>query len=62
MKNELKEDDYYLLESKYGKYYRAFYLGDDIDRDSIDAKYEDGRLIITFDKVQEKKRRDIAVK
>jgi HSP20 family protein len=62
MKNELKEDDYYLLESKYGKYYRAFYLGDDIDRDSIDAKYEDGRLIITFDKVESKKRRDIAVK
>jgi HSP20 family protein len=62
MKEELKEDDYYLLESKYGKYYRAFYLSDDIDRDSIDAKYEDGRLIITFEKVASKKRKDIAVK
>jgi len=62
MKQELKEDDYYLLESKYGKYYRAFYLSDDIDRDSIDAKYEDGRLIITFEKVASKKRKDIAVK
>ncbi len=62
MKQELKEDDYYLLESKYGKFYRAFYLSDDIDRDSIDAKYEDGRLIITFEKVESKKRKDIAVK
>ncbi len=62
MKKELKEDDYYLLESKYGKYYRAFYLSDDIDRDSIQAKYEDGRLIITFEKVPNKKRKDIAVK
>ncbi len=62
MKEEVKEDDYYLLESKYGKYYRAFYLSDDIDRDSIDAKYEDGRLIITFEKVPSKKRKDIQVK
>jgi len=61
-KKEVKEDDYYLMESKFGKYYRAFYLSDDIDRDSIDAKYEDGRLTITFEKVESKKRRDIAVK
>ena len=62
MKKEVKEDDYYLIESKFGKYYRTFYLSDDIDRDSIDAKYEDGRLIITFEKVENKKRRDIYVK
>jgi HSP20 family protein len=62
MKKELKEDDYYLLESRYGKFYRTFYLSDDIDRDSIDAKYEDGRLIVTFEKVAAKKRRDISVK
>jgi HSP20 family protein len=61
-KKEVKEDDYYLMESKFGKYYRAFYLSDDIDRDSIDAKYEDGRLTITFEKVESKKRKDIAVK
>ena len=62
MKNEVKEDDYYLLESKFGKYYRAFYLPDDIDRDSISAKYEDGRLTVTFEKAPEKKRKEIAVK
>jgi len=62
MKKEVKEDDYYLLESKFGKFYRAFYLSDDINRDSIDAKFEDGRLIVKFEKVEAKKRRDIAVK
>ncbi len=62
MKEEVKEDDYYLMESAFGKYTRSFYLPDDIDRDSIDARYENGRLIITFEKVASKKRRDIAVK
>ena len=62
MKEEVKEDDYYLMESAFGKYTRSFYLPDDIDRESIDARYENGRLIITFEKVASKKRRDIAVK
>ena len=62
MKKEVKEQDYYLVESKFGKFYRTFYLSEDIDRDSIDAKYENGRLIITFEKVPSKKRREIKVK
>ncbi len=61
MKEEVKKEDYYLIESKFGKFYRAFYLSDDIDRNSIKAKYENGRLVITFEKVPEKKRRDIAI-
>jgi HSP20 family protein len=62
MKNEVKADDYYLVESKFGKFYRTFYLSDDINRDSINAEYKDGRLVITFEKVENKKRRDISVK
>ncbi len=62
MKEETKKEDYYLLESAFGKFARSFYLPDDIDRESIDAKYEDGRLVITFEKVPEKKRREVAVK
>jgi len=62
MKKEVKEEDYYLVESDFGKYYRTFHLSDDIDRDSIDANYKDGRLTITFEKVENKKRRDISVK
>jgi len=50
------------MESAFGKYARSIYLPDDIDRDSIEAKYENGRLTITFEKVAEKKKRDIAVK
>jgi len=59
---EVKEEDYYLIESAFGKYTRSFYLPEDIDRDSIEAKYENGRLIITFEKVESKKRKDIAIK
>ena len=62
MKKKIQEKDYYLVESKFGKFYRTFYLSDDIDRDSIDANYKDGRLTITFEKVENKKRRDISVK
>ncbi len=62
MQKEVKKEDYYLMESAFGKFARSFYLPEDIDRDSIDARYENGRLIITFEKVAAKKRRDIAVK
>ena len=62
LSQEVKEEDYYLMESAYGKFVRSFTLADDIDRDSISAEYKDGRLIITFEKVPEKKRRDIAIK
>ena len=62
MSEEVKEEDYYLMESSYGKFVRSFTLADDIDRESIDAEYKDGRLIIKFEKVPEKKRRDIAIK
>ncbi len=62
MKEEVKKEDYYLMESAYGKYTRSFYLPEDIDRDSIDASFRDGRLTIKFEKVAAKKRRDIAVK
>jgi len=62
MCESVKKEDYYLLESAFGKYARSFYLPDEIDRDTIDAHYENGRLTITFDKTAERKRRDIAVK
>jgi len=38
-KNELKEDDYYLCESDYGLISRSFALSENIDRDSIQAKF-----------------------
>ena len=60
-KNELKEDDYYLCESDYGLISRSFALSENIDRDSIGAKFENGRLAITLDKVASKKVKNITV-
>jgi len=60
-KNELKEDDYYLCESDYGLISRSFALSENIDRDSIQAKFENGRLSITLEKVASKKAKSIAV-
>lgn len=60
-KNELKEDDYYLCESSFGQISRSFALGENINRDTIQAKYEDGRLYLTFEKVEAKKAKMIAI-
>jgi len=54
-KKELNEDDYYLCESSFGLISRSFSLGDNINQDTIDAKYEDGRLYLTFEKLVSKK-------
>ncbi len=61
-KDGLSEDDYYLCESNYGLISRTFLLDDNIDRDNIKAKYEDGRLYLTFEKVEYKKARTINIK
>ncbi|NPA65823.1 MAG: Hsp20/alpha crystallin family protein [Epsilonproteobacteria bacterium] len=61
-KNEVKEDNYYLCESNFGVISRSFVLGDDIDRDKIQAKFEDGRLYITLEKVDSKKTKNISIK
>lgn len=61
-KNETKRDDYYLCESNFGLISRSFVLSDTIDRDKIDAKYENGRLYITLEKVETKKAKNITVK
>ncbi len=61
-KNEIKEEDYYLKESFYGKIARTFVLPNDLDTEHIDAKYEDGRLTITLNKTESAKGRLITVK
>jgi len=61
-KNEIKEDDYYLCESNFGIISRSFVLPDNIDRDKIQAKYEDGRLYLTLEKLESKKTKSISIK
>lgn len=61
-KNEIKESDYYLCESNFGMFSRSFALSDSINKDKIEAKYEDGRLYLTLEKAESKKAKTIAVK
>jgi len=62
MKNEVKKEDYYLIESNFGLISRTFVLPEGIDPDSIDATFEDGRLRITLEKEESRKAKSIAVK
>jgi HSP20 family protein len=62
MKKEVKKEDYYLMESNFGLFSRTFVLPDGIDKEKIDATYEDGRLRITLEKEEARKAKSIAVK
>lgn len=61
-KNDVKEEDYYLLESRFGLISRSFVLPKDVDREKISANYEDGRLYISLEKQEERKARSIFIK
>ena len=61
-KKELNEDNYYMCESNFGLISRSFALADNIDRDSIEAEYENGRLYLKFEKVEDKKIKTISIK
>ncbi len=60
--NEVREDDYYIHESFYGKIARSFILPDDIDTQNIDAKLEDGRLYLNLKKSAASKPRSISIR
>ena len=47
---ELTERKYVLNESELGNYYRKFKISDSIDDTKIDAKMENGQLIVTLPK------------
>jgi len=63
-KEEVKKEDYYKIESSYGKFMRTFSLPENVDSDNIDAKTEDGVLVITLPKVkkEEKEVKEIPIK
>lgn len=54
--NDSEDDDknYVRKERFYGKYQRSFYVGD-IDKDNIDATFENGILKVTMPKKEEEK-------
>jgi len=51
-KEEVKKEDYYKIESAYGKFMRTFSLPENVDVEHIDAKTEEGVLHITLPKVK----------
>jgi len=61
-KNELKKDDYYIVESAYGKIERSFIIPGGIDRDKIKAEFKNGRLVIDLEKEESLKPRSISIK
>ena len=52
-KDEVKEDDYYKVESVYGKFSRSFTLPEKIDVENIHAESSDGVLEVIIPKLKE---------
>lgn len=63
-KEETKEEDYYKLETSFGKFQRNFTLPDNVDVENIDASSKDGVLEIVLPKLKtpEKETKKIEVK
>ena len=51
-KNEIKEKDYYKVETSFGKFQRAFNLPEDTDIENISASSNDGVLEIVIPKLE----------
>ncbi|MBD3792259.1 MAG: Hsp20/alpha crystallin family protein [Campylobacterales bacterium] len=65
LKEELKEEDYYKVESYYGSFKRSFSLPDNVDVENISASCEDGVLEVVIPKLEKpevEKTKRIAVK
>ena len=56
MKEEVKEDDYYKVESAYGKFSRSFTLPEKIDVENIHAESKDGVLEVIIPKLKEEEK------
>ncbi len=61
-KEEVKEKDYYKLESFYGRFQRSFTLPENVDINAIDAASENGVLNVTIPKAAPKESKKIEIK
>lgn len=61
---EQKKKDYHRVERSYGSMSRSFSLGENVDLENVDAKYDNGVLHIVMPKKEptEKKAKEIEVK
>ncbi len=55
-KDEVKEDDYYKIESAYGKFSRSFTLPEKVDADKITAESKNGVLEVVIPKAAEEEK------
>ncbi len=53
-KEEVKEEDYYKVETNFGRFMRSFSLPDHVDIENITANCENGVLEVTIPKLEEK--------
>ena len=63
-KKEVKEEDYYKVESSYGKFERSFTLPENVDVENIHAESKDGVLEVIIPKLEkaENKSKKIEIK
>lgn len=52
LKDEVKEENYYKIESSYGSFSRSFSLPEEVDVENIHAESKDGVLEVTIPKLE----------
>ncbi|PKN15615.1 MAG: heat-shock protein Hsp20 [Deltaproteobacteria bacterium HGW-Deltaproteobacteria-24] len=58
-KEEIKEEDYYKVETAFGKFSRSFSLPDNADVENVEASSTDGVLEVVIPKLSEEKHKKI---
>lgn len=61
-KEEKKDAKYLVGEIRYGKFSRTFHLPDNVNRDQIEAAFNDGILEVVIPKAEEEKPKAISIK
>jgi len=59
--NEIVSRDYILNENEIGNYFRKFKISDSIDKTKVNAKYDNGQLIVNLPKSAKAKPRSIEI-
>ena len=62
MEEEKKDAKFHRIERRYGSFYRALALPDSVDADSVDARFQNGVLVVTLPKRPESKPRNIGIR
>lgn len=61
MRDEQQSGQFYRIERAYGRFFRSFNFGSNVDPDNIEAQFDDGVLTLHVGKAEERKPRRIEV-